>query len=155
SPTVTAFFFWQVLVSLGSLALFAGVVYRALPKSPAKPRFSPSALLNIWRFAAGMIAITFLALVLTQVDKILLSRLLPLEAFGYYALAGVLTNGLYMLTSPITGAIYPRLTQLVVTGDAALLRALYHQGAQAVSVLTGSAAIVLIFFGETVLRLWT
>jgi hypothetical protein len=30
-----------------------------------------------------------LSLLLTQIDKILLSRLLTLEAFGYYALAGV------------------------------------------------------------------
>ena len=39
-------------------------------------------------------AITFLSLLLMQVDKILLSRLLTLESFGYYALAGVVANAL-------------------------------------------------------------
>ena len=97
SPTIKAFFIWQGLISLMTVTLFAGVVYCILPPAPRPARFSWSALIGIWRFAAGMMAITLLALLLTQVDKILLSRLLTLEAFAYYALAGVMANALYML----------------------------------------------------------
>jgi hypothetical protein len=155
SPTISAFFLWQGLISLLTVALFAGVVYRALPPAPLPARFSGSALANIWRFAAGMMAITFLALLLTQVDKILLSRLLTLESFGYYALAWLVANALNMLTGPITTALYPRFTELVTNGDEVALRVLYHQGAQLVTVLTGAAAMVLMLFGDRVLRLWT
>jgi O-antigen/teichoic acid export membrane protein len=155
SPTIGAFFLWQGLISMITVALFAGVVYRALPPAPLPARFSGSALLNIRRFAAGMMAITFLALLLTQVDKILLSRLLTLESFGYYVLAGVVANALYMLTGPITAAFYPRFTELATSGDEVALRAVYHQGAQLVTVLMGSAAMVLMVFGDRVLRLWT
>jgi O-antigen/teichoic acid export membrane protein len=118
-------------------------------------RFAGSALMKIWHFAAGMMAITFLALLLTQADKILLARLLTLESFGYYALAAVAASGLYMLTGPITGAFYPHFTVLATRGDEVALRALYHLGAQLVTVLMGSAAMVLIVFGDRVLRLWT
>lgn len=155
SPTIEAFFFWQGLVSLISVAALAAVVYTSVPPSPQAARFSTFALRTIWRFAAGMTAITLLGLLLTQVDKILLARLLTLEAFGYYALAGVVANGLYSLAGPITSAIYPRLTQLVASGDDVTLRAVYHRGAQLVTVLMGSAAMVLIVFGERVLQLWT
>ena len=48
-----------------------------------------AALKNSWRFAGGMLLITFLALLLTQVDKVLLSTLIPLEDFGRYTLASV------------------------------------------------------------------
>ncbi len=102
-----------------------------------------------------MLASTLLALMLTQVDKLLLSRLLTLEAFGYYALAGVVANGLYTLAAPITGAYYPRFTQLIAGGHELALRLAYHQGAQMVTVLTGSAAVVLMAFSERVLHLWT
>lgn len=155
SPTIGAFFIWQGLISMITVAAFAGIVYRALPPAPLPARFSGPALVNIWRFAAGMVAITFLALLLTQVDKILLSRLLTLESFGYYALAGVVANALYMLTGPITTALYPRFTELTTNGDEVALRARYHQGAQMVTVLMGSAAMVLVVFGDRVLRLWT
>ena len=155
SPTIGAFFLWQGLLSMITVALFAGVVYRVLPPAPLPARFSGSALVNIRRFAAGIVAITFLALLLTQVDKILLSRLLTLESFGYYALAGVVANALFMLTGPITTALYPRFTEMALNGDEAALRAVYHQGAQLVTVLTGSAAMILMVFGDRVLRLWT
>ncbi len=117
SPTISAFFLWQGLISVATVAIFAGIVHHELPPAPRPARFSRSALINIWRFAAGMMAITFLSLLLTQVDKILLSRLLTLEAFGYYALAGVVANALYMLTGPITAAFYPRFTGLSAKGD--------------------------------------
>jgi O-antigen/teichoic acid export membrane protein len=155
SPTIRAFFFWQGLISVITVALFASVVHRALPAASQRPRFSKPALIGIWRFAAGMMAITILSLLLTQVDKILVSRLLTLETFAYYALAGVVVTALNLMTGPITGALYPRLTQLAASGDETALRAVYHQGAQLVTVLTGSAAMVLIMFGEMVLRLWT
>jgi O-antigen/teichoic acid export membrane protein len=155
SPTVEAFFVWQGLISLLSVALFAGLVYRALPPSARRARFSAAALADIWHFAAGMLTITGLTLLLTQVDKILLSRLLKLEAYGYYALAVAVANGLSLLVTPITAAFYPRFTGLAALQDESALRAAYHQAAQLVAVLTGSAAAVLIVFREQVILVWT
>lgn len=155
SPTIEAFFLWQALLSVLSVALFAGIVYRALPSAPLSARFSISSLMTIWRFAAGIAAITLLSLLLTQIDKILLSRLLTLEMFGYYALAGVVAGILTMMAAAISTALYPHFTELVTKGDGATLRAVYHQGAQLVTVLAGSAAMMLILFGARVLCLWT
>jgi O-antigen/teichoic acid export membrane protein len=155
SPTLTAFFFWQALVSILSIGVFAGVTYRLLPAPPTRPRFSVTAVLSIWRYAAGIMSITLLALLLTQVDKILLSRLLPLADFGYYAFAALVAGGLNALTSPIAGAFYPRFTQLVMQGDQDQLSLKYHQGSQLVSVLVGGVAAILVMFADRVLMLWT
>lgn len=155
SPTIGAFFIWQGLISLVTVTVFAFAVYRILTDCPRAARFSWPALVGIWRFGAGLMTITFLTLLLTQIDKILLSRLLTLEAFAYYALAGVVANALYLLAGPITTAFYPRFTELATRGDEIALRAAYHQAAQTVTVLMGSAAIVLMLFGERLLLLWT
>jgi len=155
SPTIEAFFLWQAALSVLTVALLAAVVYSALPPAPRGARFSGAALLNIRCFAKGILGITFLTLLLNQVDKIVLSHLLTLESFGYYTLAAAVTSALYTLTGPITEALYPRFTELVTKGDEAALRTIYHQGAQMVTVLTGSAALVLMIFGYKVLRLWT
>jgi O-antigen/teichoic acid export membrane protein len=155
SPTINAFFIWQGLISLVTVVVFAGVIYRVLSLPPRPARFSMSALIGIWRYAAGMFGITLLALLLTQVDKLLLSRLLSLEAFAYYALAGVVAGALYALTGPITTAFYPRFTELSMRDDDNALRVVYHQGAQLVTVLMGAAAVVLMIFGDRVLLLWT
>jgi O-antigen/teichoic acid export membrane protein len=155
SPNIEAFFLWQGLISLFTLLLFAKVTYATLPRGDHPGRFSTDALKGVWRYAAGMIGISFLALLLTQVDKILLSKLLSLSDYGYYTLASVVAGAIYMLVSPITQAFFPHFSELHASGNQAQLSQAYHMGAQLVSVLMGSAALVLVAFSEVVLRLWT
>ena len=155
SPTIDAFFWWQALLSLLTLATLAALAYRALPAAAGRARFSLAALRPVWRFAGGMLGITLLALLLTQVDKVLLSKLLTLSDFGYYTLATVVASALFMLSGPVASAWSPRLAQLVAAGDQAGLIRTYHQGAQLSAVGLGSAALVLIFYAETFLQLWT
>ena len=102
-----------------------------------------------------MLGITLLALLLTQIDKILLSRLLTLEAFGYYVLAGLIAGGLYIMISPIGAAFYPRFTELFTRQDNLALINTYHLGAQLVTVLMGSATLILMVFADRILLLWT
>jgi O-antigen/teichoic acid export membrane protein len=155
SPTTQAFFVWQAICSCISLLVCATVVYRSLPSPPNPARFSKVALRSVWRFASGMLVITILALLLTQVDKALLSRMLTLESFGYYALASSIAGSLAMLVGPISAAYYPRFNQLIVMGDIVGIRSAYHQAAQLVTVMVGSATAVLFFFSEQILLLWT
>jgi len=155
SPTIEAFFIWQGIISVATALIFMGAVYRILPNPPRTARFSLSEIRKIWKFAAGMMGITFLSLLLTQIDKILLSRLLTLEAFGYYALAAVVAGGLHIMTTPVASAFFPRFTELITRRDVPILREAYHLGAQLVTVLMGSAAVILIVFCERILLLWT
>ncbi|MEQ9623698.1 lipopolysaccharide biosynthesis protein [Coleofasciculus chthonoplastes] len=155
SPTIQAFFLWQGLISIATLSILAFTIYNILPRGKRPGRFSWLVLRNVWQFAGGMMGITFLALLLTKIDKILLARLLTLTNYGYYTLAASVAGALYMLVSPITQAWFPRLTQLYATQDSPGLIRTYHQGAQLVTVTLGSTALVLIVFSETFLQLWT
>ena len=155
SASIEAFFIWQGLVSIATLIILAVTTYASLPRAERAGRFSLDALRGVWRFAGGMIGITFLALLLTQVDKILLSKLLSLSDYGYYTLAAVVAGALYMVITPITQAFYPRLCELHARNDQAALIDTYHKGAQLVSVFGGSVAIVVILFAETFLSVWT
>ncbi len=155
SPDIKAFFVWQGMVSILTVCVLAAATYIILPGIERSARFSYKALEGVWKFAAGMLGITFLGLLLTQVDKILLSKLLSLSEYGYYTLAAVVAGALYVVITPITQAWYPRLCELYSRGDKIALATSYHEGAQLVSVIPGSAAIVVIFFAETLLRLWT
>lgn len=155
SPTVQAFFIWQAAVSLLSIAVLAASVYRALPHTSVSSKFSRQALVGVWKFASGMMGITLLSLLLTQVDKVLLSRLLSLESFGYYALAATIAGVIAVVISPITTAIYPRLVELTTQNDQAALISLYHQGAQLVTTLTAPAVMLLSFFPGGFVFMWS
>lgn len=155
SPTLSAFFLWQGLVSIVTLAILGFATYAGISKGVRRGRFSVEAVRGVWRFAGGMVGITFLTLLLTQVDKILLSKLLTLREFGYYTLAGTIAGALSILISPITQAFYPRFCEMQARGDTVALADNFHKGAQLVSVIAGSAGIVLVLFSETFLKLWT
>jgi O-antigen/teichoic acid export membrane protein len=155
TPTIEAFFIWQAAVSLLTVVIFAQSVHRALPAAASRARFSGKAIASIWRFATGVMAISFLALLLTQLDKILLSRLLPLESFGYYTLAAVVAGSLYLIIGPITQAVYPRMVELSSRDDQANLIEIYHKGAQFVTVVTAPVVILVCLFAGGLMFAWS
>lgn len=155
SPTVEAFFTWQIVVSIVHIALIVFFLWRCLPDAADAPRFRRELLLNIWRFAAGMTGITVLGTILMQLDKVILSRMLSLEMFGYYTLASAIAMTLYRFVSPVFSAIYPRLTNLVAVGAADEITILYHKSAQLMSVIVLPAAVVVVLFSKEILLLWT
>ncbi len=155
APTIEVFFGWQLVVSVVSVFVMRLTLYRAIPASARAARPSLQALATIWRFAGGVMAITFLSFLLMHVDKILLTRLLSLESFGYYSLAAMLASTLYMIVGPFDSAFFPRFTSLVELDDNKAIADTYHLGAQLVTVCVGSAAVMLIVFGDELLRLWT
>jgi len=68
SPTVEAFFSWQIVVSVVHISLRVFFLWRSLPPAAETPHFRLELLLNIWRFAAGMTGITLLSAILMQMD---------------------------------------------------------------------------------------
>ena len=143
SPTIQAFFVWQIFASMVHTTLTAGFLWRGLPKSGQRSHFQKVLLLRIWRFAAGMTGISVTVIILTQTDKIVLSKILPLEMFGYYTLATVVANALYYFVGPVFSALFPRFSQLVSVNDQAGLKDLYHKSCQFISVMILPAAIVV------------
>jgi O-antigen/teichoic acid export membrane protein len=118
------------------------------------PSFSAGALRRIWRFSAGVTVITMLYLLLNQADKMLLSTMLSLKAFGYYALASSVAGSLNLLVAPIGGVAYPRLNELVARADQAALAETYHRFAQMLTLAIAPCALVLALFSDHILMLW-
>ena len=91
-PTVQAFFFWQALVALLQVLVFRIALWRSL-STGINPEFCKDVLSRLWKFAAGMTGISLLATILTQLDKVLLSKMLSLSDFGYYVFASTVAGG--------------------------------------------------------------
>jgi O-antigen/teichoic acid export membrane protein len=155
SPTITAFFVWQVFTAAVYAALITLLVWRSLPPCDRAPQVTLGLVRNVWRFAAGMAGLGVSGIILTQVDKVILSKLLSLKMFGYYTVAGVLGRGLYVLITPVFNAFFPRFCALVARGDQGALRHLYHRGSQLMAALTIPLGAVLCLFSYDILLLWT
>ncbi len=154
SPTVPAFFLWNGLVATLYLFLVVFWLWRSLPSADRRASFGVDTLRSVARFAAGMTAISVATAILTQTDKIILSGMVSLEAFGYYTLAGVVAHSLYRVTGPVRLAVYPRFCKLVELNDTGGLQSLYHFACQLISVLIFPTAMFLVFFSREILDLW-
>jgi O-antigen/teichoic acid export membrane protein len=156
SPTVQAFFIWQAVISIVTLVVLAAKVHGTLPQALSSPKiFSAHALAGIWKFAGGMTTIAVLSLLLTQIDKILLSKLLPLDEFGYYTLAASAASSVLAVVIPLSSAVYPRMVELLTQGDHEALTGLYHSSSQMVTVMTSPMVCLLWSFSQAIVFVWS
>jgi O-antigen/teichoic acid export membrane protein len=155
SPTIQAFFLWQIVISVIHTFLLTLFFWLSLPKAGNRAVFQKQLLHGIWRFAAGMGGTTILGIILTQMDKLILSKMLTLEMFGYYALASLIAIIPLRLSWPLFSSIYPRFTQLVSLNDQESLKQLYHKGCQFMAVLILPASIVVALYSYEIILLWT
>jgi O-antigen/teichoic acid export membrane protein len=102
-----------------------------------------------------MAAMSVFAVLLAQMDKLVLSKLMPLEAFGHYVLAATIAGGLQLFVVPLYTALFPQLSSLVAVRDEASIRGLYHHSTQLLSVMAIPCAAVLVLFPREVLEVWT
>jgi O-antigen/teichoic acid export membrane protein len=155
SPTITAFFTWQVFTATIQVAIITLLLWRSLPPSSRAPHMDLRLVQHVWRFAAGMEGLGLSSIVLTQLDKVILSKLLSLETFGYYTVAGVLGRSLYVVITPVFEAFFPRFSALVAAGDEGVLKRVYHRGSQLMASLVIPAGAVVSLFSYPILLLWT
>lgn len=154
SPTIEAFFIWQACAGLVYACAMRWGAWRIIGRLKML-RFDIEKLKQIWRFSAGMSGIALSAIVFTQLDKVILSKILGLEEFGHYMLATVVVSGLYVLITPIFNVVYPRFSELVATGDTEKLTSLYRQGSRLTASILFPIAMVLALFSEDLMRVWT
>ena len=154
SPTIQAFFIWQAGVGLAYAASLRWAAWRVIGRAPGL-RFDLDRLKGIWRFSASMTCIGLTGLVFTQLDKVILSKLLGLDEFGHYMLATVVVSGLYVLITPIFNVVYPRFSALVVSGDTQQLTRLYRLATRTLAIVLFPLAMLLAVFDYDLVRIWT
>jgi O-antigen/teichoic acid export membrane protein len=156
SPTITAYFTWQVVISgLGVVGLALSLRW-SLPAARGHSMFRPGLLRAHGRLAAGMGGIAITGILLSQLDKVLVSKLLTLEAFGTYTLAATVSNAIPLLiVGPVFNGIFPQLTALVATGPDQEVKMLYHRGTQLMAVLVSAVGGLIAVFSFEILAVWT
>lgn len=155
SPTISAFFIWQAVVTFFGVIILCISTYKILPECKKKISYSSEAIKSVWGYSKGVLGITFLALILTQADKILLINLLTLSEYGLYTFAAIVANIIFFSISPITNAFFPKFSEQVVLNNKDSINESYHLSAQLVSVFAGSIALVLATFSNEFLIAWT
>lgn len=151
------FFGFQLVVAIIEVGVLFGQTYRLLPQveSGRSVPWDWKPLRDNLRFSLTIAFTGSVWVLVTQTDKLVLSKLLPLAEYAYFSLAVLVASGVMVIIGPVSGALLPRLTRLSAEVEEAELIALYRHATQAVAVVAVPAALVLAFFPAQVLWAWT
>lgn len=157
SKTPTAFFTYQLVVSMIEVAGLAVKNHRLLPPVPLGDRlgWSFAPIRPVLKFSLTIALTSSVWILVTQTDKLVLSRLLPLAEYGYFMLAVLVASAILLSTVPVSNALLPRLARLEAEGDHAALIRLYREATELVCVIGLPVACALAAFPQHVIMIWT
>jgi O-antigen/teichoic acid export membrane protein len=140
---------------LGQTISLHFVFWYKLPK-PGSPRhFDFSVIKNIGKFAAGMGVASIIGTIVYQLDKLIISKLVTIEQFGYYTLATNIAMLVFNISLPIYMAMFPSFTALVHNQQQGEVKKQFHFYSKLVAGLILPVSTVIFFFAKEVLLVWT
>lgn len=151
----TTYFSFQAAVSLVEALWLYRQANRLLPRGDAAGATVSGALSSPLKFASGVAVTSIVWVLVTQADKLLLSKLLPLSEYGEFSLAVLLAGGINLMAAPIGAALLPRLTNTAAAGDEWTLRDLYARYTQVTCLAMFPMAFTLYACATPLLLAWT
>jgi O-antigen/teichoic acid export membrane protein len=153
--SIKYFFLSQLACSFIQIIASIIAVWVIVPKSETPARFDIEIVRTSAKFSIGIGGINILGLLITQMDRIVLSNILPLEQFGYYILASTIGKSISIVISPVFNYVFPKLSTLVAEKNEKLLSLTYHTSNQLMIVIAMPLALTITFFAPEILQIWT
>lgn len=152
---ILMFFAYQLALSVIEFFIYMIKLYRLMPEVNERVRFSSRTFKRIAPFALSIGYTAGIWVFITQLDKLLFSKILPLAEYGYLTLVASLAGGILLLSGPIGKAVLPRMTSLLAAGKEADMLKIYMTGTKLVSVIVAPIVAVIACFPKEVVYVWT
>jgi O-antigen/teichoic acid export membrane protein len=156
-PQPLTYLLWQ-LVFLGVFAVLARhMLYRAIDRDRmcSRREFSLAVISENLSFTGGMFMLALISAVIAQMDKLFIGKIEGMASLSEYSLASTFAQLLVFVISPITFTLLPRLVRNVTSGKADEVRSLFLFAHKLVAAIVCAAVAGLVFFGQTLIGIWT
>ena len=154
SSDLYTFFLWQIMITLLQTGTLRWSLWRRIDTSEQSAQFSAKMLLTVKEYVGAIMLIGILGMILSQADKMILSRMSHLEDFGFYMLAWAVVSGFSRVATPLIQAFSPRFTELVAKSDEDGLAKQLSIASQLMSALIIPPAALLVFLSKPMLFIW-
>lgn len=157
SASPRAFFSFQLAVAIFELLVLAWAAYRLLPATPQGHRiqWEWAPLKPVLKFSLSIAFTSSVWVMVTQTDKLVLSKMLTLANYGYFTMGVMVASGISAISTPISSAVIPRLARLNAAGLHAEFIDLYRKSTRLIAMISMPASLVLCLFSNKVLFAWT
>lgn len=151
-PTLQTYLVWQALIALFETLARGKFAWSALNIKRNRVAWETSSLRQAWKSVASMSGATWLGALTVQTDKIFLSRMVPIEQFGYYVIASTVAMGALQLIYPLVQAVLPRAIQL--RNERVALRNLLIKLTRGIGLLVVLGVLIFATAGGWLLSMW-
>jgi O-antigen/teichoic acid export membrane protein len=139
---------WIAASMLGSILAYLLIAGRLFGWRALVPGYSQQVVRRNLRFSGHMMSISILAMIQTQTDKLLVSRLLPISSLGLYSFVSTLGTRAAFVTTAVAQAALPSLSRLHQAGADADLKSQYRRLQDLVCFGTLPVFVGIAFFSR-------
>ena len=118
-PDLLIYLGWQVVTALLETLARSFMIWKHVPRQWPKSFFAWEEIRHVLPSALQMSAAVLVGSLSLQIDKIVLSKAVPLDQYGYYTIASTVAFGALQLVTPVMQACFPHIVRL--HGDGAAL----------------------------------
>lgn len=154
-PNIEILFSWWCLIALIEYFSIQRKIIQMIPFRVPFFAFDLGELKKHGRMIAILIFTNSVWVLLTQLDKLVLSGILKLDIYGYYCIAVLLSSAVLTLAQPVSQAFQPRLTKAFSHGGIKATNDEFILCTQLLVLLTAPIGAVLFSMPEAVLYIWT
>lgn len=155
APTPKVFFGYQIGIAAIEVVVLGCSVHALMPVGTKGRGAAWKDIAEKLRFSIGISLTGGVWIVITQADKLLLSKVLTLKDYGYISLAVAVAGGVNIVTGPVSQALMPRMVRLRAENDHEGVLLIYRKSTRVVGAIVGSVGGVLAFLAEPILFAWT
>jgi O-antigen/teichoic acid export membrane protein len=152
------FFEYQLSVAVIEPIVLGIKFYKILPTSSSRIlnfNISWKLMGKVFPFACGIFYTSVIFTFLAQSDKLILSHIMSLSMYGYFALVTILSGAILQFSAPISQALLPRMTHLLSQGNTQEMLRLYRNVTQITAVIMLPLTGVVALFSTELVYAWT
>ena len=148
------FLWWTALNAIVEVLAYFIACRRVFASMPWRFGMSLNVIKSVWAFSLSMSALSLLGLLISQLDRLFVSKLLPLDALGSYMLASNTAAVCSIGISAVSSAMIPSFAAAYAGGSTSALSLRYENADRVILFVVGFLVFPLIFFGDLILLIW-
>ncbi|MES2794771.1 MAG: oligosaccharide flippase family protein [Bacteroidota bacterium] len=156
-PTVLSFLIWQFLVVIIYILFQRKVLFSYFNVEDKKNStyFDLKILKETWKVGGLFLSISILSTFNSQLDKIIISKLMTLNHLGYYNTSYTLGQILVAICGPFATAITPLLINSYFNQDKNKTSLFFHKFAKLATIISTVIGITLLMNSYRIISIWT
>lgn len=154
--TIKIYFAYQLIISIIDLLLhykYSKEILSHQPKNIITKK--DDSIKEQLKFSMTIAFTAAVWTLITQLDKLVLSKEISLMEYGYYSLAIQLSSGIQLLVGPLSSALLPRMAKMYAEENKEKLISLYRYSTRYVVILATSIVVLFVFFDFEVIYSWS